>query len=151
MMAEVAHEHAAAVRDNWADFGAIFRARALVGEAIPPEDYALAQRLRPMLTRRLLDGIAGVDALLMPGAMVPPGPLASLHPFYFMKDPIPNIVANYTGLPALAFPAGQTAEGLPIGLQILGPPDNEHRLLDIAEAFEMIEPLRYAARAPAPA
>lgn len=148
MMAEVAREHAAAVRANWDGFGAIFRARALVGEAIPPEDYALAQRLRPVLTRRLIEDIARVDALLIPGAMTPPGPLAEMHPFYFMKDPIPNIVANYTSLPALAFPAGHTAEGLPVGLQILGAPGTEHRLLDIAEAFEITDPDRFAARDP---
>lgn len=151
MMAEVAQEHAAAVRANWDRFGAIFRARALVGEAIPPADYALAQQIRPRLTERLLAGMAGVDALLIPGAMAPPGPLAAMHPFYFMKDPIPNIVANYTSLPALAFPAGQTAAGLPVGLQIIGAPGAEHRLLDIAEAFEMTDPARFAARSPAPA
>ncbi|MFT3690369.1 amidase [Paenirhodobacter sp.] len=148
MMAEVARAHAGAVRADWNRFGAIFRARALLGEAIAPEDYARAQRIRPLLTRRLAEGIAAVDALLIPGAMAPPGPLADVHPFYFMKEPIPNIVANYTGLPALAFPAGHTAEGLPLGVQILGAAGADHRLLDIAEAFELTDPARFAARDP---
>jgi len=148
MMAEIAAEHAASVRAAWDKFGAIFRARALVGEGITAEDYRLAERLRPVLTRRLFDAISSVDCLLVAGALAPPGPLASVDSFYFMKEPIPNIVANYTGFPALAFPAGVSSEGMPIGVQIMGVPGSEHRLLDIAENYERADPSRFAAGTP---
>lgn len=148
MMAEVAREHGAAVRAGWNRFGAIFRVRALVGEGISPDDYRMAERLRAVLTARLVAALAKVDALLVPGALSPAGLLADVDPFYFMKDPIPNIVANFTGLPALAFPAGLAADGMPVGVQIIGKPGTEHRLLDIAESFEHADPERFAARPP---
>lgn len=148
MMAEVAREHGAAVRTAWDRFGAVFRVRALVGEGISQGDYRMARRLQTVLTARLVAALAQVDALLVPGALSPAGPLADVDPFYFMKDPIPNIVANYTGLPALAFPAGVAADGMPVGVQIIGEPGTEHRLLDIAEGFERADPKRFAARPP---
>ncbi len=41
-----------------------------------------------------------------------------------------------TGCPAVSVPAGFTAEGWPVGLQLVGPPRGERRLLEIAHAFE---------------
>lgn len=45
---------------------------------------------------------------------------------------------NYLGLPALAIPAGICSNGLPIGVQLVGRPWTEHRLLQIAHAFQAI-------------
>ncbi|HXX70866.1 MAG TPA: amidase [Candidatus Acidoferrum sp.] len=44
--------------------------------------------------------------------------------------------ANLSGLPAISIPCGFTSEGLPVGLQLLGPRWGEARLLAIARAFE---------------
>ena len=44
--------------------------------------------------------------------------------------------ANLAGLPALTVPAGRDAEGLPVGVQIVGPRWSERRLLDVAAALE---------------
>jgi len=44
--------------------------------------------------------------------------------------------ANLSGLPAISVPCGFTSEGLPIGLQLMGPRWSEARLLAIARAFE---------------
>jgi amidase len=46
------------------------------------------------------------------------------------------VFANLVGLPALVAPAGMTDDGLPIGIQIVGPRWSELRLLDIAQALE---------------
>jgi len=43
---------------------------------------------------------------------------------------------NFTGLPALSLPSGMTAEGLPVGLQVVGAPWAERRVLRAARAFE---------------
>jgi aspartyl-tRNA(Asn)/glutamyl-tRNA(Gln) amidotransferase subunit A len=47
-----------------------------------------------------------------------------------------NRPANFTGHPAIAIPCGFTQEGLPIGLQLIGPKWGEATLLAIAFAFE---------------
>jgi amidase len=46
------------------------------------------------------------------------------------------VFANLVGLPALVAPAGMTDDGLPIGVQIVGPRWSEFRLLDIAQTLE---------------
>jgi aspartyl-tRNA(Asn)/glutamyl-tRNA(Gln) amidotransferase subunit A len=40
------------------------------------------------------------------------------------------------GFPALSIPSGQSSEGLPIGLQIIGRPFEENMLLMLGEALE---------------
>ena len=43
---------------------------------------------------------------------------------------------NVRGLPAISLPCGFTSGGLPIGLQIAGPPGREDRVLALAGAYE---------------
>jgi amidase len=43
---------------------------------------------------------------------------------------------NMTGQPALSIPASPTRDGLPIGAQLIAPPDGEHRLLALAAQLE---------------
>lgn len=43
---------------------------------------------------------------------------------------------NLTGLPGLAVPAGHGEDGLPIGIQIVGPHWSELRLLEVARELE---------------
>jgi len=50
-----------------------------------------------------------------------------------------QVFCNVTGLPALVIPAGLDDDGLPIGLQIVGPRWSEMRLLEIARALERAE------------
>jgi aspartyl-tRNA(Asn)/glutamyl-tRNA(Gln) amidotransferase subunit A len=47
-----------------------------------------------------------------------------------------NRPANFTGVPAISVPCGFTREGLPIGLQLMGPAWSEPRLLRLANAYE---------------
>jgi aspartyl-tRNA(Asn)/glutamyl-tRNA(Gln) amidotransferase subunit A len=48
--------------------------------------------------------------------------------------------ANFTGHPALSVPCGFTPEGLPVGLQLIGPRWGEASLLAIAKAYEEATP-----------
>jgi amidase len=48
----------------------------------------------------------------------------------------PYVLANLTGQPALTIPAGRDAEGLPVGIQIVGRRWSEMELIEIARAFE---------------
>ncbi|MER3451381.1 MAG: Asp-tRNA(Asn)/Glu-tRNA(Gln) amidotransferase GatCAB subunit A, partial [Thermus sp.] len=46
-----------------------------------------------------------------------------------------TVAANLTGLPALSIPAGFEG-GLPVGVQLMGPPLSDEALLRLALAFE---------------
>ena len=55
------------------------------------------------------------------------------------------VAANFTGLPAISFPAGYDQAGLPVGLQAIGRWWDEGRLLRLAQAAEpAVEPRRPA-------
>jgi aspartyl-tRNA(Asn)/glutamyl-tRNA(Gln) amidotransferase subunit A len=56
-----------------------------------------------------------------------------------------TVPANHAGVPGISIPAGLDAQGLPIGIQLLGPDFSESALLNIAYAFEsatQMEPWR---------
>ena len=61
------------------------------------------------------------------------------------------VFANLAGLPALVVPAGKGADGLPIGIQIIGPRWSEIRLITIAAALERAGILPGFVRPPEPA
>ncbi len=75
----------------------------------------------------------GQDALILPPAMTTAfghDTTADAEQGHLM------VFANLAGLPALTVPAGLDGDGLPIGIQIVGPRWSELRLLDIAGALE---------------
>ncbi|OQY66033.1 MAG: hypothetical protein B6D46_12435, partial [Polyangiaceae bacterium UTPRO1] len=53
----------------------------------------------------------------------------------YLSDAL-TIGVNLAGLPAIAVPCGRDAAGLPIGLQLIGPPFGEEIVLRAARAFE---------------
>ena len=53
-----------------------------------------------------------------------------------IRDSIYTVPVNIAGLPALSLPCGRDEEGLPIGMQLIGPPFSEQRLYQLGYAFE---------------
>jgi amidase len=89
------------------------------------------------------------DALLMPPAMTtafphcePGAPLTvdGKHVAYFGQGGV-LAMGNLAGLPALVAPAGQDDEGLPLGVQIVGPRWSEMRLLGVCRTLESVQAL----------
>lgn len=136
MMAEVAANHAPAVRANYDDYGTVFRSRTLAGEAVRLDDYMAAISLRDTLYRATIRLFDRVEFIALPVSVNPPGKLAAVDRFYFMGDPNINILANFLHLPAVTLPCGVSKQGLPIGMQLLGRRGSEASLLDIAEGLE---------------
>jgi aspartyl-tRNA(Asn)/glutamyl-tRNA(Gln) amidotransferase subunit A len=116
------------------------------------ERYSLADYYRAMGTRRAFNArmfglFEAWDVLLMPtmpgtafaaDAEVPPGGEAG-----DAGAPLPWITwtpytypFNITGQPAVSIPCGPTADGLPAGLQIVGPWAHDDRVLDFAQVCE---------------
>jgi len=83
--------------------------------------------------RRVFDS---VDALLLP-TMREPAPLISETVAETHRRPPSNTSAfNHFGTPSLSLPCGFSKEGLPIGLQIVGPPFGEPVVLQLAYAYQ---------------
>jgi amidase len=114
------------------------------GLALDCGEIGKAERERGLLLQRLLAFFETYDVLACPTAIVAPFAtevryLESLgeHRFATYVDwSTPTLVFSATGCPALSLPCGFTADGLPIGLQLVGPPRSEAALLMAARRLE---------------
>jgi aspartyl-tRNA(Asn)/glutamyl-tRNA(Gln) amidotransferase subunit A len=118
------------------DYGDLARQRILGGAAVSAADYIDALRMRSRLTRATLAAFAGFDAVLTISSMDPPCVIddadecARIYPRQ-ARQPF-----NATGQPAIAIPAGFTADGLPLSIQIVGHPWQEAMVYRVAYAYE---------------
>jgi len=98
---------------------------------------------------RMVEFFGDVDLLLTPVTTGPPLAARPWHERSFLA----NVTANarwapwtaawsLAGLPAVVLPAGMRPEGLPVGVQFVGPPEAEPRLLWIAGELERRQPWR---------
>jgi aspartyl-tRNA(Asn)/glutamyl-tRNA(Gln) amidotransferase subunit A len=88
-----------------------------------------------------------IDVIVMPAAAALPWPTEEPYPRFIDGQEVgPRGHAVYTGwvnaagLPGLALPAAPSAEGLPIGIQLIGPYGCDDLLLDLGAAYEALEP-----------
>lgn len=117
-----------------------FRAAAEKGLAITLADYARAYEAKSRLARVLALWHARFDLLLTPVTPTAAPPVETLYnseafPRWTKGAPY-TLPCNLTGQPAASMPAGLTATGLPVGLQLIGPPRADHRVLRAMRAFE---------------
>lgn len=114
------------------------------GQALSAEDIGRAEAERGALYERIVDFFDDYDLLLTPAAIVPPFDVdwryveeVDGHRFDSYIDWVGIAFAiTVTGCPALSAPAGLTATGLPVGLQIVGPPRGEAAILTAAAFLE---------------
>ena len=62
--------------------------------------------------------------------------MANADPVEMYLNDVFTVTVNLAGLPGAAVPAGVSAQGLPLGLQIIGRPWGEAEMLDVAFAIE---------------
>ena len=100
--------------------------------------YGQATRARELLRADFRRVFAGCDVLLCPTSPVPAFELGSrvADPLAMYLCDALTVPASLAGLPALSQPCGETADGLPIGLQWTAPALREDLLLQVAAAFE---------------
>ena len=107
-----------------------------VGQEIKATEYARAMFARQELAIAVGKFLQTRDLLLTPTLAAPPPPVDFADPAAFLKW-LPFILAfSLTGQPAASVPAGWTADGLPVGLQIVGRPYDEATVLRAAATFE---------------
>ena len=110
---------------------------------IPAADYAAARREIDRLRREIIKVFDQVDILVTPARRTYPGKLEDVLKAQAAPNPPADVSDfNYTqafsvfGLPAMNVPCGFTKDGLPVGLQIIGPHWGEERVLALGHAFE---------------
>ena len=114
------------------------------GEGLSGEDVARAYQLRTELGERMRVFFESHDVLVLPVSQVPPFSADKEYPSEINGEVQSTYLdwmrsaylITVTGCPAISVPAGFTAEGWPVGIQIVAAPNQERRLLEIAYAFE---------------
>jgi len=115
-----------------------------LGETLSGADVARAYTQRTALSEQMRHFFTSYDVLVLPTSQVPPFPADQEYPSAINGRPMATYLdwmrASYlitvTGCPAISVPAGLTADGLPVGIQIVAPHGGERRLLEVAAAFE---------------
>jgi len=99
--------------------------------------YLKAQKVRTLIIREFKDAFEKYDALVTPTSPTVPFKLGEKvdDPVQMYLSDVCTLPINIAGLPAISIPAG-FADGLPIGLQIIGKPFDEETILHIAYAYE---------------
>jgi amidase len=113
-------------------------------------DWVFASEKREQLRALMAEYFLGVDALLMPVAMVPAIPHDHSEPFPDRVIAVNGAVRPYTDLmawvalatlahlPATVVPVGRTASGLPVGIQIVGPYLEDRTTLAVGRLVEQL-------------
>lgn len=130
-----------AVHEEWLktrpqDYGEIFRDRVLMGAFLSAADYVHAQRKRRELCAALAGVFEQVDLLLCaitPGGAPPIGEVTKMSSF---ERPSFSFPFNVAGAPALALRAGFDPAGLPLGVQVAGPPLADAKVLRAGHQYE---------------
>ncbi|HLI08378.1 MAG TPA: amidase [Ktedonobacteraceae bacterium] len=123
------------------------RERLLQGQQIPAVNYLRAQQERRAFASALTTIMRRVNALLLPAIPMPAIPVSQIDQDIVIDGVIINATVallsltmpfNLAGLPALSFPVGFSARGLPIGLQAVGKTFEESTVLRIAHAYQQL-------------
>src|SRR5918995_1204044 len=109
--------------------------------------YVKAQKVRTLIKRDFDEAWGKVDAIAAPTSPTVAFPLGARtdDPYQMYLADVFTIPANMAGIPGIAVPCG-FSDGLPVSLQILGPPFAEATILRVAHAYERSE--TWASRQP---
>ena len=109
-------------------------------EPLSDPEYYPRYVARERFQREIVNAMArvGADALVFPTTQLPAPTRADLDAgrWTTLSFPTNTLIAAQSWMPAISVPAGFTADGLPVGMEIVGLPYGEARLLALAYAFE---------------
>jgi aspartyl-tRNA(Asn)/glutamyl-tRNA(Gln) amidotransferase subunit A len=126
-------------------FGKEVRRRVMIGTYVLSAGYYDAYYIRAQKVRTLIKRdfeecfAAGIDAMLTPAtpsAAFSIGEKGGADPVEMYLNDIFTVTVNMAGLPGIAVPAGLDAQGLPLGLQLIGKPFDEETLFALGQKIE---------------
>jgi len=146
-------EEAPALRDMYRKtrdegFGAEVKRRVMLGTYVLSAGYydayyLKAQKVRTLLRQDFAKAFEKCDAVLTPTAPTPAFLFGEKvdDPLAMYLNDIFTVTANLAGIPGISVPCGVSTDGLPIGLQLLGPYWSEATLFRLAHAYQQAHPL----------
>ena len=135
--------------DRALEFGPNVANNVRAGLSTDMRTFAEAELVRGRLWHLMRELFTRVDVLLTPCMPVSPFPVEENYPQTVAGKPMatyvdwlaPTFVLSMTGLPVACVPAGLDDEGLPVGLQVVGPPRGEELVLAVAAAVQARRPI----------
>ncbi len=98
--------------------------------------YLTAQKVRKLIKQEFAEAFKSVDAILLPTSPTPAFRLGSMSsPIEMYMADVFTIPVNLAGLPGISFNTGFNSEGLPLGMQLIGPRWSDAALADMAAAL----------------
>jgi aspartyl-tRNA(Asn)/glutamyl-tRNA(Gln) amidotransferase subunit A len=126
-----------------AGFGREVRRRIMIGTYVLSAGYydayyLQAQKVRALISRDFERAFATCDLILTPTAPSAAFALGekSADPIAMYLNDVFTVPSSLAGLPAISVPAGLSADGLPLGLQLIGPALDEAGVLNGGHALE---------------
>jgi aspartyl-tRNA(Asn)/glutamyl-tRNA(Gln) amidotransferase subunit A len=114
--------------------------RLLSGADVATPTYIHSRRQLDHMRRSVVQVFDRIDLLITPTVRVPPPAIADLQADTARAKELAMLhntrPLNFPGLPTISIPCGFTRTGLPIGMQITGPPGGEAMVLRLAFAYE---------------
>ena len=130
-------------RTRAAGFGAEVRRRIMIGTYVLSAGYydayyLKAQKVRALIARDFAEAWDKVDAIVTPATPSSAFPMDERQddPVTMYLNDVFTVTANLAGLPGLAVPAGLDAQGLPLGLQVIGKAFDEETVFAVGAALE---------------
>ncbi|HTW47099.1 MAG TPA: Asp-tRNA(Asn)/Glu-tRNA(Gln) amidotransferase subunit GatA [Acidobacteriaceae bacterium] len=127
-------------------FGAEVKRRILLGTYVLSHGYydayyRKAQQVRRLLAEDFLAAFKEVDAILTPTAPTPAFRIGekSDDPVAMYLADIYTVTASLAGICGISVPCGESREGLPIGMQILGRHFDEATVFRVGQALETLQ------------
>jgi aspartyl-tRNA(Asn)/glutamyl-tRNA(Gln) amidotransferase subunit A len=124
-------------------FGAECKRRIMLGTYVLSAGYydayyLKAQKARALIARDFSEAFKDVDAIVTPVSPFPAFKLGEKleDPLQMYLSDIYTITGSLAGIPCLSVPCGNTADGLPVGMQILTKHFDEPGMFRLAGAFE---------------